>query len=103
MSANLANLQSAILLACYPTNTRQIEQGRQAVLEMDRDFTLVHIEQVARECLNLDDYWEYRRFLELCDLLDTKLAQRVACWGIGHVDPDVREAGDDFTKQTTTG
>jgi hypothetical protein len=37
---------------------------------MPRGWVLERIERVAAESLVLADYWEYRRLLELADLLD---------------------------------
>ena len=99
MPDNLAELCCAIQDACQATGASKILQGRRAVLELDRTFVLGNIENVARASLNLDDYWEYRRLLELCSLLDPQITQRIAGWGIGHHDPDVREAALDFTEQ----
>jgi len=96
-------LQSAVELACQPTNAGPIERGRAAVLSQDRGFVLANIESVAKACLNLEDYWEYRRFLELCRLLDQDLTARVASWGLHHPDADVREAANDFTEHQPRG
>lgn len=91
-------LAPAIALACQPTSMPEIIRGRDAVLAMDREWVLGAIEKTARETLDLDDYWEYRRLLELCLLLDSGLTRRVASWGACHVDPDVREAAEDYSQ-----
>jgi hypothetical protein len=56
---------------------------------------------VAVESLNLTDYWEYRRLLELADLLDVGLVQRLIPLGLKSDDPDVREAAEDYKAQVT--
>lgn len=60
---------------------------------------LEHIEQVAIAALDLSDYWEYRRLLELAELLDPGLLQRFVSLGLGNPDPDVHEAAEDFKRE----
>ena len=89
-------LHKALQLACQPTHAGKICQGRQQILSMDRALVLNTIERVAQKALNLTDYWEYRRFLEMCEMLDASLVQRVAQWGITQSDEDIRDAARDF-------
>lgn len=89
-------LRAAIQLACQPQNAHRIMVGRQQVLTMPRVGVLLRIERVAAETLDLADYWEYRRLLELAELLDTKLVQRLVSLGLASSEPDVREAAEDF-------
>jgi hypothetical protein len=63
---------------------------------MPREWVLERIEQVAAEALDLSDYWEYRRLLELADLLDAALVRRLVPIGLTSAVPDVREAAEDF-------
>jgi tRNA threonylcarbamoyl adenosine modification protein YeaZ len=57
------------------------------------------IPSVAVTTLDLSDYWEYRRLLELIDLLgDGAMVQRFVALGSGSADPDVREAAKDFER-----
>jgi hypothetical protein len=93
---NLDDLRSAVQLACQPQNVSRICAGRRQVLEMPRDWVLEKIEQVAQDAVNLSDYWEYRRLLELAELLDTGLLQRIAAWGLHSGDEDVQEAVEDY-------
>jgi hypothetical protein len=94
--SSLEALRSAVELACQPQNTRLITAGRQQVLAMPRAWVLQEIEKVAAEALDLTDYWEYRRLLELAGLLDAELVRRLVSLGLGSSDPDVREAAEDF-------
>jgi len=55
------------------------------------------VAQVAREELNFDDYWEYRRLLELAAMIDEDVVTRIAAWGENHADPDVH-AGEPRTR-----
>jgi hypothetical protein len=93
---DLGALRAAIQLACQPQNAWRIVAGRQQVLAMPRAWVLRWIEQVAAESLDLSDYWEYRRLLEVAEMLDTDLVQRIVAIGLSSVDPDVRKAAEDF-------
>lgn len=92
----LEALRAAIQLACQPQNASRIVAGRQQVLDMPRGWVLERIERVASEALDLGDYWEYRRLLELAELLDSELVKRLVPLGLSNGDPHVREAAEDF-------
>lgn len=89
-------LRAAIQLACQPQNAHRIVAGRKQVLAVPRAWVLQRIEKVATECLDLTDYWEYRRLLELAGDLDPDLPQRLVQLGVTSDDEDVREAACDF-------
>jgi hypothetical protein len=89
-------LRAAVQLACQPQVAGRIVAGRKQVLAMPRAWVLAHIERVAAEALDLADYWEYRRLLELAESLDAGLLRRLVPLGLGSSDPDVREAAEDF-------
>jgi hypothetical protein len=93
---SLEILRSAVQLACRPQNAARIMAGRRQVLALPRAWVLERIEQAAVEALDLSDYWEYRRILELAELLDSALVQRFVTLGLDSLDPDVREAAQDF-------
>jgi hypothetical protein len=89
-------LRAAVQLACQPQNAGRILAGRQQVLAMSRSWVLQHVEAVAAEALDLSDYWEYRRLLELASLLDGELVRRLVPLGLSSSDLDMREAAEDF-------
>jgi hypothetical protein len=89
-------LRAAVQLACQPQNAWRIVAGRNQVLVMPRDWVMAHVEEVAAESLDLCDYWQYRRLLELAELLDSGLVRRLVPQGLSSSDPDVREAAEEF-------
>jgi len=97
---SLEALRAAVELACRPQNAGRIVRGREAVLAMPRPWVLEHVAAAAEEALDLNDYWEYRRLLEVLDLLDADLVRRFVGRGLSHPDPDVREAAEDFRRPT---
>jgi hypothetical protein len=98
---SLDALREAVQLACQAQNVGRILAGRRGVLDMPRPWVLAHVERVAAEALDLSDEWEYRRLLELADLLDAGLVQRLVRLGLGSGDPNVREAAEDFRDRPT--
>jgi hypothetical protein len=94
-STHLSKLKEGLLLACQPTGITLILQGREQVLALPREFVLANIESLAANSLDLSDYWEYRRLLELAKILDFDLLQRLVAWGLVSTDPDVLEAAMD--------
>jgi hypothetical protein len=99
VNPSIDDLRSSIELACQPQNAGLIVRGRSRVLALPRGWVLEHIEPVAIAALDLSDYWEYRRLLELAELLDPELVQRFVSLGLGHPDPNVREAAEDFKRE----
>ncbi|MFO0844394.1 MAG: hypothetical protein U0797_18690 [Gemmataceae bacterium] len=99
MNPSLDELRSGIELACQPTYVPHIVKGRSQVLALPRDWVLEHMEQAAVEALDLSDYWEYRRLLELAELLDSGLLRRFVSVGLGNPDPEVHEAAEDFKQR----
>jgi hypothetical protein len=92
----LDELRDALQAACQPTSAERIVRGRERVLALPRAQVLANLERVAAEVLDLSDYWEYRRLLELAAVLDADLTQRLVALGLDHADTDVKEAADDF-------
>jgi len=99
MTPSEDELRSSLELACQPQNVGLIVQGRSRVLALPREWVVEHIEPLAISVLNLSDYWEYRRLLELAELLDPGLLERFVSLGLGHPDPDVNEAAEDFRSE----
>lgn len=95
--SSLEDLRIAVRRACEPTYVPYIEQGRSLVLGMSRPWVMQNIERTAVESLNLNDFWEYRRLLELLDLLDARdVLGRFISLGFESTDLDVREAATDY-------
>lgn len=70
---------------------------RDAILSLPREWVISNIEGVAEPLLVDGTYDEYRRLLELYALLDPALTKRLAERAIQHSDPDIQEAGRDFS------
>jgi hypothetical protein len=100
---SLEHLRAGVQLACQPTHMGPIERGRLQVLQMPRAWVRMHIHTVATDALDLNDYWEYRRLLELLAMLDPDLIAPLVEQGLHSADPDVREAAEDFRNPENVG
>lgn len=89
-------LKELIMFACCPTNTALITLGRKHIQRINRKWRLEHILDVAKECLDFSDDWEYQRFLELIDLSAFELLKDVILIGKDADNADVKEASQDF-------
>jgi hypothetical protein len=72
-----------------------IQAVRELILSLPRDWVIERIEREVEPLLQQGDYEEYRRFLELYELLDADMTQRLARRAAANADPDIREAGED--------
>ena len=92
-------LRFLIQEACCPTNDWLIIRGREGILRIDRIWRLEHILEEAKECIDLTDDWEYRRFLELVELSAFELLPEVILIGKDSDNPENREASQDFREK----
>jgi len=72
---------------------------RHLILSLPRDYLLETIELEAEPYLQNGTYDEYRRFLELYELLDRDLTLKLAHRAAAHADADIREAGEDYLER----
>jgi hypothetical protein len=76
-----------------------VQVARDMILSLPRDWVLANIEREAEPHLQDGTYDEYRRFLELYQLLDRDLTIKLARRAAAHADPDIREAGEEFLEE----
>jgi len=94
------SLKASVEKACQPTYVPFIVEGRAEVLGMPRAWLLENIEWIADDALHLADYWEYRRLLELYEVLDARgPINSLIARGLLSTDEDVREAAEDWRDQ----
>jgi hypothetical protein len=75
-----------------------IEPARFVILSLSREWVIANIEAAAEPLLREGGEEEYRRLLELYNLLDGRLAARLAARARASDDPAIREAGVDFSE-----
>ena len=89
-------LEYLLGLACQAQNIANIELGRAVIHRLPRDWVLRNIERCATSALELDDEWEFRRLLEVCQGLDRDLVRRVASRGLASAEAYVREMAHEW-------
>jgi hypothetical protein len=90
-------LAGFLRLACQCQHVGNILIGRHGITAVPRPWVREHIEEVAGQTLNLEDEWEYRRLLEVCQMLDPQLLRHFVERGLASPDEYVREAAEDFS------
>ncbi len=83
-------------LSCRSGHIGFIQAGRRALVKIPREWLVERIESAASGALDLADEWQYRRFIELCCLLDQRVVRRVAERGLGSESAPIREAAREF-------
>jgi hypothetical protein len=84
-------------LACQPSNAVPILLGRRSLVRIPRAWLIPRLDDAAVAALDLNDEWEYRRYLEVCSFIDPALAEQVAKRGLTSGNADVRETAAHFS------
>ncbi len=95
--ARAADIVGRLLVwACQPTNARLIMIGRECLTQFPQEWISDMIRRTAESAINIADDWDYRRLLELTELISPKLLGWAISLSEGSDDPDINEAADDF-------
>ena len=92
----LSLLPDILYAYCYLTSDGDLQQPRDFILSLPHDAVLNKIEEAAEPLLETGTEAEYRRLLELYELLDPALTYRLAHRASLSSDPEIKEAGEDF-------
>jgi hypothetical protein len=83
-------------LACRAQHVGNIQIGRQYLQFIPRAWLLDHIQPAAEALIASRDDWEFRRLLELYELLDLTLLKALVSRGQSSDHDLVREAAQEF-------
>ena len=89
-------------LACKAQNIANITLGRLALTQMPRSWLVEHLAVVTSSALDLDDNWEFRRYVEALAFVDPALAEMAVERGQASSNPDVRESARDMAGTCAT-
>lgn len=96
-------IASVILrFACRAQHAGSIVAGRNAFKRLPADWLSAHLSSLTIRAINLNDAWEYRRFLELLSGENAKLLHTYVMTGLNSSDPEIREVASDFANQRDT-
>lgn len=84
--------------SCLGQNYGPIELGRKKINEINKEWLKNNFVEVASECINYDDEWEYRRLLELVVYAIPELKQEILKFGEQSENEEIREVVEDFKK-----
>jgi len=86
--------------ACAAQNSQALSLGCRCILQLPREWTLQHIDQAVRVCLNPDnDDYEFRHLAELYSDLDTNLLKNLIERGCSSTNDEIRDAANDFKNE----
>jgi hypothetical protein len=93
-------IKSLIKYACWATNDLLIILSRNLFSSMKKEWVSSKIKLLAEDVIDFNDEWEYRRLLELADIISEDLLEWAIKKSVGSYNEEVLEAANDFlTKQ----
>lgn len=81
--------------SCLATNVGVITAGRELTKRVPKSFLIKNIESQIESSLDLSDEWDYRRLLELLDIVLPELTNKYVQIGL-KMDGDIKEAAEDW-------
>ena len=83
--------------ACCYTNVLPITIARDCLKQFPKDWVCEKIRQTVFDSINVNDYWDYRRLLELSKIISDDLLKWALSLGKDSDDIDIIEAVEDFS------
>ena len=84
--------------ACQPQNITPITIARDCLKQFPVEWVSPKIKQTVFHFIDITDDWDFRRLLELCDLISIDLLKWAITLGADSTNPDIIEAVDDFNE-----
>lgn len=85
--------------ACCGQNELPINISRKCLCDFPKDWICNKIQKLLFKSINIYDYWDYRRLLELSNMISDELLEWAISISNHSIDVDIIEAADDFKKQ----
>ncbi len=89
-----------IFWACNPTNIMPITIARNCLEQFPVDWVSPKIKQTVFRYIDINDDWDYRRLLELCELISLDLLEWAIELNEKSTNPDIVEAVNDFKERS---
>ena len=89
-----------IFWACNPTNIMPITIARNCLEKFPVDWVSPKIKQTVFRYIDINDDWDYRRLLELCELISLDLLEWAIELNEKSTNPDIVEAVNDFKERS---
>jgi hypothetical protein len=91
-----ALLDHLLEYCCRASHTTQIELGRAGLLALPRAWLMERLPAAAEPLLQLDEYWEFLRLMEIVEALDADFLRTIIQRGMRSGDPEVREVAGEW-------
>ncbi len=85
--------------ACTPTNILPISIARDCLKQFPIEWVSLKIKQTALTSIDITDDWDYRRLLELSEIISPDLLKWAITLGEKSNNLDILEAVDDFNER----
>lgn len=77
-------------------NYESIELARRKINQIEKKWLKQYFVEVANNCIDYSDEWEYRRLVELVFLVVPELKQKILEFGEKSENVEIREVVEDF-------
>ena len=95
-----ANIVSELVgWACKPTNILPISIARNCLKQFPVEWVSLRIKYIALKSIDITDDWDYRRLLELSEIISLDLLKWAITLGEKSNNFDILEAVDDFNER----
>lgn len=88
--------------ACQPTHIMLISIARDCLKQFPTDWVSEKIKQTVFNSIDINDYWDYRRLLEISEIISIDLLKWAITLGEKSDDLDIIEAVNDFKERIQT-
>ena len=88
-----------VFWACNPTNIMPITIARNCLKQFPIEWVSLKIKQTVFRFIDINDDWDYRRLLELCELISLDLLKWTIELNEKSTIHDIAEAVDDFNER----
>lgn len=82
--------------ACCGQNTLPITIARECLTQFPAEWVSQRIRQTYTRFIDIVDDWEYRRLLEVCELISRDLLRWAVALNAASTNPDIAEAVNDY-------
>ena len=89
-------LKTLLFYACNPTHIALITYARNCLSQLPAEWLCVRIKELLFQSENIYDDWEYRRFLELSEIIAKELLDWAVSIAKFSTDPEIVEAAEEF-------
>ncbi len=92
-------IKTLLFYACNPTHIAPIIYSRNCLSQLSSEWLCAKIKDLVFQSVNIYDDWEYRRFLELSEIISKDLLEWAISISSHSSNSDIIDAAADFTER----